>query len=91
MPAHEFKFNKKIHQTGAKAGQTYTTVTLAIPPYQFTKGATRNDKVYFQCNGCRSLKVNVLAKAQVLDNGSQYRLLKCPDFRSHVCNPYYSV
>ena len=87
LPEHEFKFYKKIYQRGAKAGQTHVTITLTIPPYEFTKGTVRNNFVYFQCNGCRSLKVNLLAKAQLLSNGD-YKLLECPHFTNHVCTAY---
>merc|ERR1711971_207269 len=69
------------------AGKTHVTITLAIPPYEFTKGTVRNNFVYFQCNGCRSLKVNLLAKAQLLSNGD-YKLLECPHFANHVCTAY---
>ena len=87
QPEHRFNVETSTFQTGPKFGLTRTTVTLEIGPYKFSKRTVRNDLVYFQCTGCKSMKFNILAKAQKLSD-SDYKLVDWPDFEHHVCTAH---
>jgi hypothetical protein len=84
QPEHRFNIETSTFQTGPKFGLMRTTVTLEIGPHKFSKRTVRKNLVYFQCTGCKSMKFNLLAKAQKLSE-CDYRLVDWPDFEHHVC------
>ena len=87
IPEHRFNVETSTFQMGPKSGLIRTTVTLEIGPHKFSKRTVRKNLVYFQCTGCRSLKVFLSAKAQQLSNGD-YKLVQWPHFANHVCTAY---
>ena len=87
QPEHQFNVETSTFQTGPKFGLIRTTVTLEIGPHKFSKRTVRKNLVYFQCTGCKSMKFNILAKAQKLSD-SDYKLVDWPDFEHHVCTAH---
>jgi hypothetical protein len=87
QPVHWFNVETSTFQTGPKSGLIRTTVTLEIGPHKFSKRTVRKNLVYFQCTGCKSLKFNLLAKAQKLGN-CDYKLIDWPEFEHHVCTAH---